>query len=222
MKRKWDRLVRQIRRNQIFMLIVGTLLAFVVESLLERLEASRGLPVLLITTVAIAIATAFYYLALGLIARWRTLPPVYVGIQPEKQRGLIFLYSRKDTLLKALEYHKGTLQYVWLVVSSEKEEEALGLKQEIDDFTFYNQPIGNVWAPQEVTNAIERVIVHARSLALDRDEIICDITGGTTTMKAGAIVGSLEHEVKTQMVPARYDDDLNPERAIDVIAVNLW
>ena len=143
--------------------------------------------------------------------------------QPEGKRGLILLVSRADSAMWAVEYHsrdKGTLEYVWLIPSSDAENEHFGpssapVAEEIEercqalagsdgwDRELKVQVLGTS-SPAEAQDTFDLVNRVYRTwgprLGLEPREIIADFTGGTKPMSVGMIMACLPAERELQYV----------------------
>ena len=156
---------------------------------------------------------------------WQELRPsrsVLVGKMPPAQPGLIFLYSNKETLRKAVAHHRPKLQRLWLIVTTQTGDEASQMVRELELTGMADaQTVQNFWEPDETAAAIRRVVQHAADVGLRRSGLICDITGGTKSMTIGAIAACASERIRIEMVPAEYTADRRPKKPLDVIELKI-
>ncbi len=160
-------------------------------------------------------------LALGLAAyeryRARRRKLVVVGKPPQPRRGLIMLISKEVTAQAALAHHHEKLEYVWFIVTMRTEGLPGKLWRPLIGVVHSNQLVIDHWRPAETANAVQRALLHAQGLGMAVDEVICDITGGTTAMTYGAILACQQAGLDMEMVPAEYDVKLKALTPMGVI-----
>jgi len=137
------------------------------------------------------------------------------------------LFSSAVTAAKAVEHHRYHLRYLCLIVTDEAMATARTWVQTgKDDGRFAEvqvreEQIIGAWDPDEVLLAIGRAIRQGEDLGLTKADLICDVTGGTKAMTTGAIMACLAEGLLVQMVPAKYDEQLNVLRPGEVIQLQL-
>ena len=150
--------------------------------------------------------------------RARRWSPIVLGPQPQPRRGLILLLGSNEAPARmALAHHLSTLEFVWLVVTMRTQGGTGRLWREMAPLHHDDKLVLDPWRPAETANAVERAISHARTLGMGPEEVICDITGGTTAMTFGAITACQRAGVALEMVPAEYDVTLGALRPLGVI-----
>lgn len=121
-------------------------------------------------------------------ALWRRFvprPSILVGFPPAAHRGLIFLYSKPETLVQAILHHQFRLEYLCLIVSDGSLElaretiEQLQEKRQLTSIQVREERIPDHWNPDETALAVERAIRQGSDLGLAKHDLICDVTGGT-------------------------------------------
>jgi len=150
--------------------------------------------------------------------KMRRASQIVLGPQPQPRRGLILLLGSKEAPARmAINYHSGTLEFVWLIVTMRTQGTTGRLWREMAPLNHDDQLVIDPWRPAETANAVERALSHARTLGMTEDDIICDITGGTTAMTYGAITACQRENIALEMVPAEYDTTLGAMAPLGVI-----
>jgi hypothetical protein len=125
---------------------------------------------------------------------------------PQKHRGLIFLFSREETLREAIQYHQPVLHYCWLLVTPEMEPQAKATMEHFPDIHFEPLPISNRYDTRGCYQTVQHVYKHdAPRLGLAPQDIIADITGGTKPMTMGMILACLDGNYHIEHVPTAFD-----------------
>jgi hypothetical protein len=117
----------------------------------------------------------------------------------------------------AMEHHHTALEFVWFIVSLRTQGMPGRLWQETAALNHDDQLVLDPWRPAETANAVQRAISHAMTLGMRMDDVICDITGGTTAMTYGAVLACQQAGVALEMVPAEYDTTLGALAPLGVI-----
>jgi hypothetical protein len=134
----------------------------------------------------------------------------------EKRKGLVVLASPREgiqTAAKAIEFHRPVLKQIWIVYSrgdlTSSEEAALKLRQDlIRENGFKPDQIREIPLsdeafkdPEEVRSAIESEVYAKLPESLTESDVIIDITGGTKTTTAGALLAGLPEGRRLQFTP---------------------
>ena len=203
--------------------ISAVLVALLVNILTEALTAWGGLWLGWMVIAVLALATlAFVYAYAASESRRRTrgLGPVVDRPNPPKGRGLIFLFSREDTLREAISYHRPALSHCWLVVTPEMQERAAGVVGHYPELSFTLHPLADRYDSQGCHQIVADIY---RDEALRRgfapQEVIADITGGTKPMTLGMIVACLEGGHPIEYVPTAYDAARQPTGPLPPIQI---
>jgi hypothetical protein len=135
------------------------------------------------------------------------IPPM--GQKPEPHRGLIVLVSNEETLLNAVEYHRPALQYLLCVVTDFKQSlyERLNSQLQIRGLRVHPVYMHDAYDPTEAATAVANCLTWAMAKGLLKEEIICDVTGGTSIMTVGAVTQCQQEGVAMQVVIATYVDE---------------
>ena len=152
--------------------------------------------------------------------RIRKSKKIVLGPQPQPRRGLILLLGRHEAPAQmAIEHHRPKLEFVWIIVTLRTRGTTTRLWRELASVDYDDQLVLDPWRPAETANAVERALSHARNQGLTADDIICDITGGTTAMTYGAIIACQREGIALEMVPAEYDTTLGALTPLGVISL---
>lgn len=220
---RWRQLYLRLRYDAFLTFFLGALTAGVVQIISGDLWQRLGLAGLLIVLLLIVGAFLVYRLVLWLIHK--LLPPARypVGKAPEPRRGLIMLLGggSRETVPVATEHHRPRLEHIWFVTTERTTSLFDDLKRVFASVVAQPEHVVNHWEPVECQNAVERALSHARVLGIEPQELICDLTGGTTAMTVGAIRACLTHKLAAQMVAARYDETLKALTPVGVIELEL-
>lgn len=189
--------------------VSAVLISLLVNIFTEALTAWGGLWLGWGAVAALALATVAFvyaYSAGESRRRARDLGPLTYFSQPEQRRGLIFLFSREDTLREAIAYHRPALEHCWLLVTPQMQDQAGQAMGHFADLSFTLHPLASRYDSQGVYQTVRDIYRHeAPRLGLTSSEIIADITGGTKPMTMGLIVACLEGEYPIQHVPTAFD-----------------
>ena len=131
---------------------------------------------------------------------------------PRKHRGLVFLFSRKESLEAAVRHHYPTLERCWLIVTPEKEAEAIKAIQELMDevprLEFTRRHLDHM----NDTEGCYKLIRDAFNKEAPNDgispiQVIGDITGATKPMATGMMRACLEGAYHMQYIPVELDPE---------------
>lgn len=219
--------LRNLWQHPIIALVVGTMVVWALENYYAQLLRDEG-RWSLFTLAAVVVTMIILYQ--GTQALWRRYglhPKLLLGLPPAPHAGVILLFSSAVTAAKAVEHHRYHLRYLCLIVTAEAMGAARAWVQTgKDDGRFAEvqvreEQIIGAWDPDEVLLAIGRAIRQGEDLGLTKADLICDVTGGTKAMTTGAIMACLSEGLLVQMVPAKYDEQLNVLRPGEVIQLQL-
>jgi len=173
------------------------------------------------TLALAAIAFVYAYHVSESQRRDRGLGPVDLP-NPDKYRGLIFLFSREDTLREAIQYHQPALQHCWLLVTPEMQPQAQAAMGHFPNVRFAIHPIPDRYNTQACYQDVRHIYERdALRLGIAPQEIIADITGGTKPMTMGMIVASLEGGFAIEHVPTAYDVAGRPTGPLPPIEIRV-
>jgi len=212
---------QQIRRNGFVIFLAGSVFGTGLETLINYLFQEQGLSGL-VTFGLTLVGLVILFQLLRWLADFLKVPRrAIVGSVPVARRGMIFVYSRPETLTRAIEHHHDDLSYIWLVVTPEAKEN-LDLSQfRREGLQIFTQDVTGSWSPDAAAGAVVRALAHAKELKLSESDLICDITGGTKAMTVGAIRTCLMDDLDMQMVPAEYDTELKRPVPLTPIQVEI-
>ena len=180
------------------------------------------------SNTALIVITAASTLALGgvtlfvrhISSRLRQPIPVLPDKRrPAPRRGLIGLVSSEETIRKALEHHRGALQWVWLVCSEQTLPRAQALRNEITENVAIVL-IDDVYDPAECRCKIDDIYTHLPD-GLTESEVILDFTGMTSVASVGAVLACLNAPRPMQFTPGKYNPDLKKPQVMEPIEVVL-
>lgn len=141
---------------------------------------------------------------------------------PRKHRGLVFIFSREDTLREAVRHHEPILEHCWLIVTPEmqaKAAEAIGHFPHVQ-FTVRAIPDRyNTRACYDVVWDIYRS--DAPRLDIPAESVISDITGGTKPMSTGVFMACCEGGFHVEHVPSAFDANGRPTGPLPPIEIVL-
>jgi hypothetical protein len=189
--------------------VSAVLVALLVNILTEALTAWGGLWLGWGAVAALALATAAFvyaYSAAESRRRLRGLGPLADLENPARHRGLVFLFSREETLREAIVYHRPALQHCWLLVTPEMQGQAGQAINHFPEVAFTLHPLRDRYDSQGCYQTAREVYRReAPRLGLAPEEVIADITGGTKPMTLGLILACLEGGYPIQHVPTAFD-----------------
>lgn len=230
MKKHWNRYVREpLLRTMIGVpwfgpVVMAVLVSLIINVLTTALVQWGGLALAwLVVAVAVLLATAFVvtYDRAEHRRRSQGLGPIDLP-HPEKHVGLIFLFSREDTLREALAYHAPVLTHAWLLVTPELQSKAAEAVQHHPNLRFAVESLPNLYDTRACYQTVLAVYQNAaRNERIDPKRIISDITGGTKPMTMGMILACVQGGYPIEHVPTRYDSDGNPIGPLPPIQISL-
>ena len=137
---------------------------------------------------------------------------------PRKHRGLVFLGCRQESLSAAVRHHLPTLKRCWLVVTPEKEEEAVQviaqLMPDVPGVDFSRLHLTHLNNTEECYSLVKEVFEKlAPANGISPIEVIGDITGGSKTMSIGMMRACLEGAYHMEYVPVDLDAETGSIRS---------
>jgi hypothetical protein len=205
--------------------ISAVLVALLVNILTEALTAWGGLwlgwgavAILALATVAFAHA----YTVSESRRRGQGLGPIADLPNPHKHQGLIFLFSREETLREAIQYHQPTLEHCWLLVTPEMRDRAAKALGHFPDLPFTLHALGDRYDSQACYQAVLDIYRReAPRQGISPEQVIADITGGTKPMTMGMIVACLEGDYPIEHVPTAFDAAGQPTGPLPPIQIRV-
>ena len=207
--------------------ISGVIVALLVNTLSTTLTELFGLwgawIVMIVIGVLLVVFVASYQT--GVTQRRKMIPPEIPA--PKKYRGLIFIFSGSEPVLRAaIDYHRPILERCWLITTPEMNDKA---KDAEAKFTVPGLSV-DIWpvlsgASYNIRGCYEAVCtIHGQAgvpndQMIPSDQIIADMTGGTKPMSAGMILACYDHGYRLQHVAAQFDKsgkDPAPARPIEI------
>jgi hypothetical protein len=214
-------LYRHLLYSTLLTFTLGTIIGGTLEYYIGNLIDSYGLwgPLSIIALVLVALA--LYQGTLWLLRTLSSPPKILMGSSPRRSKVLILLLGggSRRTAPKAYEFHRPKLERIWFVATDRTEEVADELERRWPATRCSRQSVENPFNPMEAAGAVERAVNHAKSMGFSADDVICDLTGGTTAMTIGAVQGCLKTGIRMEMIPAQYDDELkaaHPHETIEL------
>ena len=205
--------------------VSAVLVALLVNILTEALTAWGGLwlgwgavAVLALATVAFAHA----YTVSESRRRGQGLGPIAALPNPQKHHGLIFLFSREETLREAIQYHQPKLEHCWLLVTPEMRERAAKALGNFPDLSFTLHPLIDRYDSQACYQTV--LDIYQREVSrrgISPKQVIADITGGTKPMTMGMIVACLEGNHPIEHVPTAFDAAGQPTGPLPPIQIRV-
>ena len=203
--------------------VSAVLMAMLINILTEALITWGGLwlgwgafAVLALATVAFVYA----YTVNEARRRGRGLGPIAHLPNPQKQRGLIFLFSREGTLREAIQYHQPVLEHCWLLVTPEMQDRAKQAMDHFPDLRFTLHALGDRYDSQACYQTVRDIYQREASrLDVPPEQVIADITGGTKPMTMGMIVACLDGDYPIEHVPTAFDADGHPTGPLPPIQI---
>ena len=204
--------------------VSAVLLAMLVNLLTDALTTWGGLWLgwVVIGVLALsAVAFVYAYHVSESRRRARDLEPIDMP-NPDKHRGLIFLFSREDTLREAIQYHQPALEHCWLLVTPEMQPQAQAAMGHFPDVRFAIHPIPDRYNTQACYQDVRHIYEQdALRLGIAPQEIIADITGGTKPMAMGMIVACLDGSFPIEHIPTAYDVAGQPTGPLPPIEIRV-
>jgi hypothetical protein len=175
-------------------------------------ERARLWVIFTVSSVILFLLVAVIYAA-GVFRAMFTSRSVYRFLNkpnPAPRKGLIAFVSltQRAHLDQAINYHRATLNRLWLIATQECQVRAAQLVAE------YNKngirvsvvPLSEEWDLIQAKETVEKI--YAEQLdGIAEEDIIADFTGGTKPMTVGMVFACLTPSRSLQYVPAEYNKD---------------
>jgi hypothetical protein len=203
--------------------VSAVLVALLVNVLTEALTSWGGLGLSWAAVAILAVVTlafVYAYAASESRRRQKGLGPIADRPSPPQGRGLIFLFSREDTLREAIAYHRPRLAHCWLLVTPEMRERATHAVNRFPGLSFTLHALGDRYDSQGCYQTVVDIYrEEAPRRGLSPRQVIADITGGTKPMTLGMIVACLEGDYPIEHVPAAFDATGQPTGPLPPIQI---
>jgi hypothetical protein len=138
---------------------------------------------------------------------------------PGKYRGLIFIYSNNDPVLrKAVEYHSPILDHCWILTTPEMKVGADAARAELAAAGLVVETV-EVDSSHRIRDCYEAVVSVHNTSRVPSQEIIADMTGGTKPMSAGVLLACYDNGYPLQHVAGKFDEmgkKADPARPIEI------
>ena len=139
---------------------------------------------------------------------------------PPQGHGLIFLFSRENTLREAIKHHQPELTHCWLLVTPAMQSRAANIINEFPDLSFTLHPLNDRYDSQGCYRTVANIYrEEAPRRGLLPQHVIADITGGTKPMTLGMIVACLEGDYPIEHVPTAFDAAGRPTKPLPPIQI---
>ena len=203
--------------------VSAVLVAMLVNILTEALTTWGGLWLGWAAVGVLALATMAFvygYHVSETRRRGQGLGPLIHVPNPPQQRGLIFLFSREETLREAIQYHQPMLEHCWLLVTPEMQDRANQALSRFPDLRFTLHPLGDRYDSQTCYLIVRDIYQReAPRLGIPPERVIADITGGTKPMTMGMVVACLEGDYPIEHVPTAFDITGRPKGPLPPIQI---
>lgn len=205
--------------------VSAVLVALLVNLLTEALTTWGGLWLGWGAVAVLALATVAFahtYAVSESRRRGQGLGPLAAFPHPERYRGLIFLFSREDTLREAIQYHQPTLEHCWLLVTPEMRDRAASVVSHFPNLSFTLHPLGDRYDSQACYQTVLDIYRReAPRQGISPKQVIADITGGTKPMTMGMIVACLEGDYPIEHVPTAFNAAGEPTGPLTPIQIRV-
>jgi len=225
-KHVWEPFLRVLTEVPWFGPVVSAVLvAMFVNILTEALTTWGGLWLGWAAIGLLALATVAFVYAYHVSEtrrRGRGLGPIVDRPNPQKHRGLIFLFSREETLREAIRHHQPVLEHCWLLVTPEMQDAASQVMSHFPDLRFTIHSLSNRYDSQACYQTVRDIYrQEAPRLSIPPEQVIADITGGTKPMTLGMIASCLEGDSPIEHVPTAFDAAGRPTGPLPPIQIAM-
>jgi hypothetical protein len=204
--------------------ISAVLVALLVNILAAALTTWGGLGLAFAAIGMLALITVAFVYAYHMSEvrrRGRGLGPIAWRC-PQKHRGLVFLFSREETLREAIQHHQPVLEHCWLLVTPEMQEVANQAMSHFTDLRFTIHALSDRYDSQACYQTVCDIYQReAPRLGIPPEQVIADITGGTKPMTMGMIVACLEEDYPIEHVPTAFDATGRPTGPLPPIQITV-
>lgn len=177
-------------------------------SLLTNAFGAAQYTLFIITVCALGVLFFVGWILNKFLGRLRYVPTL-AHDTPAMRKGLILLVSNETVCRKDIEFHRETLQYCWLVHSTDarSSDTARKLCDELvkADIRAEQVQVNDVYNLSECKRKIEDIY---RKLPddLTENDVILDFTGMTAVVSLGAVLACLDEKRPIQYTPATYNE----------------
>jgi hypothetical protein len=156
------------------------------------------------------------------VNRLRQAPPLVGKKTPDKRKGLIVLVSNKPAASKAVEWHRDSLRWCWLVCSEQSMRVASELKTDLEEMGKQAEIVlvKDVFDPVCCKEKVEAIYATLPKGCFESD-VILDFTGMTTPASVGSVLACLDENRSIQYTPPDFDEEMNPKQPRDPIEIVL-
>ncbi len=213
----------RIRSYAALNFFIGSLVGIYIEQFVLQFSEQRGW----ITLFSILLLIALAFVAVPPLDAWlRTIiagetPPM--GEKPAHRQALIVLLSNEETAYNAINYHseRNILRTVLFVVTDRSQALFDKMKPTLTARGLQVRPeyMDDAYDPAEAAAAVNNCVTWALRKGLNLDDMICDVTGGTSIMTVGAAAECQrsQRQIEVQVVKASYDETGRPRPLHPVI-----
>ncbi len=185
-------------------LFVAMLVNLLTDSMVETIGTLGSWIVMLALFVLVMIFILLH--EANIVRRYQSLGPIQDVKAPNKFKGLIFIFSNKETFREAIHHHQPMLQSCWLLVTTQMQHDADEAKREYPEIVFSDVIIPGLYDAQACYLAVRNIYRNESvRLKIEPSEIISDITGGTKPMTVGMVAACIEDGYAIEHVPTHFD-----------------
>lgn len=218
---------RQVLYNTLFTFMMGTIIGGTFEFYIGDWIDAFGVWAPILAIIVVVVGGIAFVGVIRLSQRYLLRRTINLGTPPpqDRYRGLILLLGggSRSTAPVAILHHQTKVARIWLIHTDFTKEigEELQRRWQTTERNVHLLDVEHHYDPRQTALAITRAVDHGNQYKLFPQEIICDITGGTTAMTVGAIKGCQVHQLDMQMVTAYHDADLRAEGPLGVISLSF-
>jgi hypothetical protein len=171
-------------------------------------------------SIAVMIGCALVFARV--VNRVRQRPPLPGKSKPTPRKGLIVLVSNPVSLKKAVDYHAGTLEHCWFVVSAQSRPKAEPIEQSLQSQNKATHwvMVDDVYDPIEIRNKISGIYDRLPE-GISEPDVILDFTGMTSVASVGSVLACLNSARPIQYTPPVFNATMQPVGAQDPIEITL-
>lgn len=132
------------------------------------------------------------------------------------------MVTTAPTVRQAIEYHRTTLQHVWLITTPEMLDPAHELHRFLREHSLeaHIVELKQAYNAKECYELVREIIeTEAPATGLTRADIIADMTGGAKPMTAGMVLSCNDRGVALEHVPTQFSRDGQPLIPLDPIEI---
>ena len=223
--KRFKKLYLHLRHSTMLIFAIGVVSTYVIEYVLSQYSTRLGILATLVMTIMLLMGIFLIYeLLVWLLGRLFTKKTPPIGDQPPQHKALLLLLGLhgEETAAVAIDHHLPILENVWFLVTEDTRPIARKLKETFNQEARFNfVDIADYLKPNATQASIIYAVEQLEALRLHSDDIIADITGGTSAMTAGAVLGAIEKEIDLEMVAATYDLGGDVKHTLNVIRLEI-